>query len=557
MRSIYATLTLCLGIVLAVSATAMAGFTQTAGSHDYDDTANWDGGVIDGVFDETLSGDLTATFDGNKNLTTGWAFTFSGTTNALTLQNAATTDFGVGGANRVSVTLGEGITQSIDAALTTQLGRSVSGSDLDFVLAPDVSGDFTLDIQSGVLDIYAPISESSATNVIKNGLGIVSFTGGGVNNTVTYTGTTTINAGTLVFDKNRANAGPIGDITIGDNAPGAVDIARSSQANNIGNTTTMTINSSGRYEYDTPLVDTIGRFVMQGGAEISFVQNGSILFNGAIGDNLTVNPAATGFSGPAQITGTGTLSLSGGNTDVTVAANAELVSGSGVTWANSLAILDKEGAGVWDMQGTIDIVGATGTGLRVNRGTMLINGSVTQADTRLFGANSQTLGGTGTLGGDLLGFDDSFLSPGIAGGNSIGTLTFDDASATVDFDGSDLVAEFDDTGNSDTLIVAGTLDLSDNNDGLILSTLTGTSIYGEYVLVEYGTLANFGDANTTLWQFDQIDDAGFNPAFDYVIDYGTGTNSAITLMIPEPGSAVLAITGLVLLLPRRRILPGA
>lgn len=60
--------------------------------------------------------------------------------------------------------------------------------------------------------------------------------------------------------------------------------------------------------------------------------------------------------------------------------------------------------------------------------------------------------------------------------------------------------------------------------------------------ITYDTLANFGDANTSLWQFDNFTNKTGFPAI--TLDYGTGTNSAITAIVPEPSTFFLASLGL-------------
>ncbi|NNM88266.1 MAG: PEP-CTERM sorting domain-containing protein, partial [Phycisphaerae bacterium] len=149
---------------------------------------------------------------------------------------------------------------------------------------------------------------------------------------------------------------------------------------------------------------------------------------------------------------------------------------------------------------------------------------------------SQTLEGVGTVstGGHALTIDGT-VAPGDA---SMGTLTIDPASMVF---GPSSVLTIDAVGAAnDLLAVDGNLNLSGAGDTL---NFVGTPTANLYTIVTYtGTLTGtFANLNLQ----------------GYTVNYGTGSNSSITLSrssIPEPASlGLLAVGGLgILLLGKRR-----
>jgi hypothetical protein len=130
------------------------------------------------------------------------------------------------------------------------------------------------------------------------------------------------------------------------------------------------------------------------------------------------------------------------------------------------------------------------------------------------------------------------VSPGDA---AMGTLTIDPA-ASVDFGaGSDLTINALGAAN-DILAVDGNLNLSGAGDTL---NFVGTPTAGLYTIVTYtGSLTG---------TFTNLNVQG------YVINYGTGSNSSITLSrVPEPATlGLMAVGGLGILVAGRRRKPSA
>lgn len=244
------------------------------------------------------------------------------------------------------------------------------------------------------------------------------------------------------------------------------------------------------------------------------VQAGGAIVN-TNGFNDTISQALLNASTTGGLTkeGSGTLTLGGANTyaGTTAIASGTLALSATGTIADSSAIDVQSGA-------TLDVSALT-SGFSVGAG--------------------QTLEGIGTVstGGHTLTIDGT-VSPGDA---AMGTLTIDPA-ASVDFGaGSDLTINAVGAAN-DILAVDGNLNLSGAGDTL---NFVGTPTAGLYTIVTYtgsltGTFANLNVQG-------------------YVINYGTGSNSSITLSrVPEPATlGLMAVGGLGILVAGRRRKPSA
>lgn len=160
----------------------------------------------------------------------------------------------------------------------------------------------------------------------------------------------------------------------------------------------------------------------------------------------------------------------------------------------------KNGAGKWILTGNNTYTGAT----TVNAGTLLINGNQSAATGLTTVSAGGTLGGTGTLGGGLT--NSGIVNPG----NGVGTLTVN-GNVTMAADSRWVVELLGST--ADRLTINGNLDLSAT--GNILDVLDLGKTGSSWVIATYtGTLTGIFESITS----------------GYTVDYGTGTNSQITLM---------------------------
>lgn len=369
---------------------AHAQFMPTgAGPFDYNTTGNWTSGTINGVFSQTPSVAQAVTFSANSTLATGLTFSLGGTSPSLTLRGDGTAR---------TVTLGGDVSVSGTTSAIV-LGSTTAGNGLNFLLGADR----TFSVASGnTVTVNNVVSGANA--LTKTGTGQLTLAGAN-----TYTGTTTVNAGTLFL-----------------NASGAL-----ASGNNvvINSTTTATTANMTLGSGFTQTIGTLA-FSGSGGAASSntiFLNAGSTLtLGGTVTYNGATNPLAT------TINGTGTLALGGNRTfDIgNSSANPDFfilapISGTGFS-------LTKAGAGRMDLQGINSYDG----GSIVNGGTLFISAvsplqaaspitvSAAGGGTAVYalGAVNQTIGAL-TLGGA----DSTSTSANNVIVNPGGTLTLSDA----------------------------------------------------------------------------------------------------------------------------------
>lgn len=241
-------------------------------------------------------------------------------------------------------------------------------------------------------------------------------------------------------------------------------------------------------------------------------------FNVVTGEvtGITITSAGSGYTSAPTVT-----ILGGGGSAITATAATGGVSGGGIT---------KTGAGILTLNSNSTYTGAT----IVSAGTLYVNGSLNGTSGTSIAANA-TLGGTG----DILTGTVSFSGAGfVNAGNSVGELGV----SAADLSGGTLLVEYDTAtlGLIDLFSVAGLLDVSGSavDFNLLGAGLDGTSTY---TFATYGSLIG--------GSFSLVSDLPSG----YQINYGTGTNSTISLVpVPEARSALLGGLGALMLLRRRR-----
>lgn len=257
---------------------------------------------------------------------------------------------------------------------------------------------------------------------------------------------------------------------------------------------TIVIGTDGQIEVDQAVDGTFagnmsgarGAFVKDGAGTL--VLSGTNIFTGGTtineGTLQLTSSTSLGNSGTVRINAGGTLvlgsdkttgALSGGGaldlgsftytTNVSQAATfSGVASGSGG--------LTKSGAGVLTLSGTNIYTGDT----TVNAGSLIVTGALTGDAVANAGA---TLGGSGTIAGDVRIADGGRLAPGAGGVGvlSVGSLTLA-AGAQLDFE----LGAPDVPGASDRIQVAGDLTL----DGTLNVADAGGFGIGVYRLIDYG-----------------------------------------------------------------------
>ena len=300
----------------------------------------------------------------------------------------------------------------------------------------------------------------------QNGIGTTILTGDS-----SYTGGTTISAGTLQLGNGGTTGSIIGDVV--DNGllifnrsndlafNGVISGSGAVRQDGAGTTTLVGINSYAgdttisagilKVSSDANLGAAAGALTFNGGtlqttASMSSGRNATLVSAGTfLTDNATIFTLSGMISGPGSLTksGAGRLILTGDNSysgGTTIAAG-QLQLGNGGTsgWvtgdvlnngslmfnrSDNVAFGDmisgtgsliQNGAGIVTLSANNSYVGTT----NINTGTLRINGDQSAATGLVTVASAATLGGSGIIGGDVNVLDGGILAPG----NSPGTMT--------------------------------------------------------------------------------------------------------------------------------------
>ena len=316
-------------------------------------------------------------------------------------------------------------------------------------------------------------------------------------------------SGTLTFNPDTGNTQTLAN-TITDQAGSGGTGSWALTKNGAG---TLTLSAANSYSGATNL--SAGTLSLSGSGTLG---------NAAGALNLT---GGTLDLGTTTQTRTGTITLNG----ATVSNGTLSSSGSFDTQSGTIsAVLAGTGALAKTGTGTVTLSGAntySGT-TTVSAGRLAVNGSIASAVTV---ANGATLGGTGTVGATTIS------SGGIhAPGNSIGTQTVN--GAYVLNAGSILEIEVDSAGNSDKVIVTGTVDITGSTlrvKGVSGNNFSGQTTYNYVIIENDGVDAITGDFATIDNQLAFYDAARSTVG-------GTGNDVSLTLTRNANGFTDIATT---------------
>jgi autotransporter-associated beta strand protein len=407
---------------------------------------------------------------------------------------------GLGGGT-VNFTAGPNVLSGTPKITFTQLGMGAGGGSQTTILNPtgvnlslgDVSKFNSATAQT--LALGGTSTGNEVTGVISNGSATVNIskTGSGtwkLLNANTFTGETSLTDGTLIATNTSAlggtsrlnitgttGAGPTyiiatdgGDATlpIGINTGFTGTIATGRATAGPAVDRLMTVPTSSGLGNGT-INFTVGPNVTSGIPRITFAQLG---LGAGSGGTTTLNPVGVnltlGDTSKFNNAPNQTLNLDGASTGNEI---------TGVI-SNGTAIvsLSKSGASTWALTNTNSYTGTT----TVNGGTLLVNGDNSGATGAVTVASGGVLGGTGKIGGDILMQAASTFATQFSGG-------------TID------------------ALDVGKLDLSALNN---LLTVAGSGTSGPWTIINYsGTLTGTFESVTP----------------GYTVNYGTGSNSAITI----------------------------
>lgn len=573
----------------AVAGGAHAQFKETgAGPYDYNNAAFWTGGNIDGTFPQgPVNGNQQIDFSSAPATPPTFNFTFSGTTPSLTFSAAGPLTISLGGdimmtspsagavvnfSAGVDLALGASRTFSIASGNTLNIAGAISGE--TFALTKGGAGTLILTgsnsytagtvVTGGVLQIGdsangldgsvagesgTGIAISSGANVtfspnvnsrysgLISGAGSLTKIGTAVmelDGPNTYTGVTTVSAGTLKISgsgtrlASPAAIAAAGTLTFyvaedpqsySGNISGSGTFAKDGGAtlNFSGTGTGFTgatsilagclqidaVNALGTASAVT--VANIGTFNLQFDQEIASLTGGGANSSVVIATTRVLKVSGSGstafdgvISGAGSVSrsGTGTLTLSGANayTGTTTISGGKLADAAAGAFSAASAVNMTGGVLEVNHNETIPGLGGTGGSTTIANGaTLTINntsaasysyagaisgsGALTKADTgslSLTGANTHT-GGTTITGGTLT----------IGDGTTTGTVSGDIVNnASLVFNRSDANMY---AGN-----VSGTGNLNKFGTGTL--TLTGSSSYTGSTVLSSGTL-NLGSVN--------------------------------------------------------------
>jgi len=361
---------------------------------------------------------------------------------------------GTGAVNIAGAQAGKAGVGSWSATLTGALNISSSYSPgaltLNATAGSSITGNLSLAANSANVWTVSPgvtmavsgaLSGSNAA-ITKNGTGLLTFTG---NNT--YTGTTTINSGTLQIGTGSTAGSISGSTAITGSAGGVLAFNRSDNyggnvSNTIGGGVGLTLSAgtlalTGSNSYTGPT--SINAGVLSLGSASAIGSSGTISFGGGVlqftgsnstdyssrfstganqayaldtnGQNVTVGNALTSSGGSLRKLGSGTLTLTAANTYTgTTSINAgTLQIGNGST-AGSLA----SSSAITGSSGSLLVFNRTdnyggnfanpisgGVGLTLSTGTLTLTATNTYTGTTTINAGARLVSGTGGAAGSL------------------------------------------------------------------------------------------------------------------------------------------------------------
>ncbi|MHB8270635.1 autotransporter-associated beta strand repeat-containing protein [Bradyrhizobium sp.] len=495
------------------------------------------------VGDAPTAGNANITND-NGGTTQFAALSTAGSATILTMNGGATFFFDNStGGNAQFITRAGGIVDFSQTTGPAGDGKITAGSIAgggDYYLGGNQltvgSNDLSTRVSGTINDGVSPLAcgcvvPGSGASLVKVGTGTLTLSG-----TNTYTGGTTIAAGTLQLGNGGATGSILGDVT--NNATlafnrsnayqfgGAISGSGAVQQNGAGTTTLTAVNT-----YGGATTISAGTLALSGAGSIA--NSSGVIANGTFDISDTTAGASI-----KTLSGTGIVTLGSQTLTLTNASGsfAGAIGGDGG--------LVKQGAGLFTLSGTNTYAGPT----TIADGNLRVNGSVAGAVNVQSGA---TLSGTGSVGGLVTVQSGGTLSAGQSPGTlTVGALNLNAGSTSVFELGSPGVvggASNDLVNVTGNLTLGGTLSVNAPSAGYYrlfnygtltassFDTISGSSNGTPTVLTNVPNQVNLSiaAAGQRIQFWDGADQTG-----NGVVNGGTGTwNAANTNWTGAPGQA--------------------
>ena len=435
-----------LAIIAAPQAQAQTTYTwtNTGSSTTWLQTAPWQTNGVTSTTAPSNNSTAVARFTNNTNYATiGINLNASALTNTVTIGTLLKEGSGNSSFNNSSTTVsgqlrvaGTGAETNLIVSLGTGTLTLTNGTSQAMDLQLGTSGTINVSNSIGNVTIFSLIKQDSGKTNGFNKTGDGTLTIGGTNSN-TYSGLTTLSAGTLRFNKTAGQNVSAGDILING---GNLVLQNSNQMSD-----TIALTNSGGTNDFGGFTDTVG----------SYVQTSGLFTNG------TLTAATYGLSG-------GTVAGNLGAGTINVTGNTALNGTAGAGTLNIISGMLTLGSGS-RLTGTTPVV-TISNGATLTLGGAETLGSIAGSGTIALGSNSLTAGSANsstTFGGVISG-------TGVLTKNGTGTLTL---AGTNTYSGGTLVSAGTLVGDTKslqgTITNNATVTFSQTNDGPYTNVMSG------------------------------------------------------------------------------------